>query len=158
MKHIIKIFIVNFLLVSSCLAQLSLEKFWSVELGSSLSAVKQIFPNEKWEEKEAGSDILYFFFDRLEPSYVKVSFLFTSKDQLRMKSISNGKVNKESAKLFFLQMKEIVTKQFGSKYEQKETAGKRLFMWRRGKDGRITLSIEGSQSILIALEAVGIPF
>jgi len=150
--------ILIFFLSSPLLAQFSLDKFWTIELGSSLSTAKQLFPDEKWEEREAGNDNLHSFFSWIEPNSIKVSFLVTKADRLRMKSISNGKVDEESAKLFFSQMKEIVIKQFGSKYEQKEKAGKQLLMWRRGKDGIITLSIEGAQAILIVLEAVGIPF
>jgi hypothetical protein len=135
-----------------------LDKFWTIELGSSLSTVKQLFPNEKWEEREAGNDNLYSFFDYLEPSSIKVSFLVTKADRLRMKSISNGKVDEESAKKLYDHLKEILLKKFGDKYEKKDLMGKSFLLWRMGKDGIITLSNNGDKTIMVNLEAVGIPF
>ena len=58
----IKTVLILFVLVFSggmSFAQFSLDKFWTIELGSSLSTVKQLFPNEKWEEREARNDNLW---------------------------------------------------------------------------------------------------
>ncbi len=147
-----------FLISSQLLAQFSLDKFWTIEPGSSLSTVKQLFPNEKWEEREAGSDNLHSFFSWFEPNSIKASFLVTKTDRLRMKSISNGKVDEESAKNLFDHLKEILLKKFGDKYEKKDLMGKSFLLWRIGKDGIITLSNNGAKTIMVNLEAVGIPF
>ena len=135
-------------------AQFSLDKLWNIELGSLLSTEKQLFPNEKWEEKEAGNDNLYSFFGYLEPSSIKVSFLVTKADRLRMKSISNGKVIEDSAKKLFDNLKEILIKKFGDKYEKKDLVGKSFLLWRMGKDAVITLSNNGEKTIMVYLEAV----
>lgn len=148
-----------FLFVSSqSSAQFSLDKFWNIELGSSFSTVKQFFPDEKWEEREAGSDNLKSFYSWLEPNSIKVSFLISKTDQLRMKSISNGKVDEESAKKLFNNLKEILLTKLGNKFEKKEVMGKILLLWRIGKDGTVSLSNDGAKTILINLESVGIPF
>ena len=139
-------------------AQFSLDKFWSIELGGSISSVKGLFPNEKWEEKEAGNDNLYSFFSYLEPSSIKVSFLVTKTDRLRMKSISNGKIMEDSAKKLYDNLKEVLIKKFGDKFEKKDLIGKSFLLWRVGKDGMITLSNDGDKTIMVDLEAVGIPF
>ncbi len=139
-------------------AQFSLDKFWSIELGSSISTVKQLFPNEKWEEREAGNDNLYSFFSYLKPSSIKVSFLVTKEDRLRMKSISNGKVVEDSAKKLYDNLKIILTKKFGDKFEKKDTGEKSFLLWRLGKDGMISLSNNGDKTLMVCLEAVGIPF
>ena len=75
-----------------------------------------------------------------------------------MKSISNGKVDEESAKNLFDHLKEILLKKFGDKYEKKDLMGKSFLLWRIGKDGIITLSNNGAKTIMVNLEAVGIPF
>ena len=143
---------------SQLLAQFSLDKFWSIELGSSLSTVKQLFPNEKWAEREAGNNNLHSFFSWFEPNSIKASFLVTKADRLRMKSISNGKVDEESAKKLFDHLKEILLKKFGDKYEKKDLMGKSFLLWRMDKDGMITLSNNGAKTLMVNLEAVGIPF
>ncbi len=150
--------ILFFFISSQLLAQFSMDKFWTIEPGSSLSTVKQLFPNEKWEEREAGNDNLHSFFSWFEPNSIKVSFLVTKADRLRMKSISNGKVDEESAKKLFDHLKEILLKKFGDKYEKKDLMGKSFLLWRMGKDGIITLSNNGAKTIMVNLEAVGLPF
>ncbi|MBI5729931.1 MAG: hypothetical protein HY963_02230 [Ignavibacteriales bacterium] len=143
---------------SQLLAQFSLDKFWSIELGSSLSTVKQLFPNEKWAERETGNGNIHSYFSWFEPNSIKVSFLVTKADRLRMKSISNGKVDEESAKKLYDHLKEILLKKFGDKYEKKDLMGKSFLLWRIGEDGMITLSNDGAKTIMVNLEAVGIPF
>ena len=108
--------------------------------------------------KEARNDNLHSFFSWFEPNSIKVSFLVTKTDRLRMKSISNGKVDEESAKNLFDHLKEILLKKFGDKYEKKDLMGKSFLLWRIGKDGIITLSNNGAKTIMVNLEAVGIPF
>jgi len=139
-------------------AQFSLNKFWNIELGGSISSVKQLFPNEKWEEVEAGNDNLYSFLSYLEPSSIKVSFIVTKADRLRMKSISNGKVDEESAKKLFEHLKKILLKKFGNKYEEKDTIGKIILVWQIDKDGKISLSNNGDKTLMVFFESVGIPF
>lgn len=150
--------ILIFFIYIPLLAQFSLEKFWSIELGVSISSVKELFPNEKWEEREAGNDNLYSFFSYLRPSSIKISFLVTKEDRLRMKSISNGKIDEESAKKLFDNLIEILIKKFGDKFEKKDIIGKSFLLWRVGKDGIITLSNDGDKTIMVNLEAIGIPF
>ena len=150
--------ILFFFVSSQSSAQFSLDKFWKIELGSAFSTVKQFFPDEKWEEREAGSDNLHSFYSWFDPNSIKVSFLVSKTDQLRMKSISNGKVDEESAKKLFDHLKEILLTKLGDKFEKKDIMGKILLLWRIGKDGTISLSNDGAKTILINLESVGIPF
>ena len=157
MKKIILGILIIFI-SSPLFAQFSLDKFWNIELGHSISSVKKLFPNEKWEEREAGNDNLYTFYGWIEPSSIKVSFLFTKSDQLRAKIISNGKIDIDSATTLFKQLKELLIKKFGTKYEKKDTIGKSILIWRVGKDGAVTLSNEGDKTSMINLEAVGISF
>lgn len=139
-------------------AQFSLEKFWSIKLGGSISSVKELFSNEKLEENEAGNDNLYSFLSYLRQGSIKVSFLVTKEDRLRMKSISNVKIDEESAQKLFDHLKEILLKKFGSKYEKKDAGGKNILVWQIGKDGKISLSHNGDRTIMVYLEAIGIPF
>lgn len=139
-------------------AQFSLNKFWSIELGSSISTVKQLLQKEKWEEREAGNDNLYSFNSYLEQSSIKVSFLVTKADRLKMKSISNEKVDEELAKKLFEHLKKILLKKFGNKYEKKDTMGKNILVWQIGKEGKISLSYNGDKTLMAFFESVGIPF
>jgi hypothetical protein len=156
MKRIFLILAVVMLFSKVSIAQFSLEKFWSIKVGCSVSSVKQVFPNEKWEEKSA--DKLFTFYGMLKPSSIKISFMFTQTDQLRMKSISNSKTDNESAKIFFYQMKDILVAKFGNKYEQQNDEGKTLLEWNSIGNMKVILSLNKERAMLIVLEAVGIPF
>lgn len=158
MKKTLLIFLMLVFGVGVSFAQFSLDKFWSIGLGSSITSTKQLFPKEKWEVVEAGNDNLYSFLCYLEPSSIKVSFLVTKSDKLRMKSISNGKIDEESAKKLFEHLKQILLKKFGNKYEKKDTMGKNILVWQTGDDGKISLSCNGDKTLMVFFESVGIPF
>ena len=44
------------------------------------------------------------------------------------------------------------------KFEKKDLIGKSFLLWQIGRDGTITLSNDGDKTIVVNLEAVGIPF
>ena len=140
------------------LAQFSLNKFWDIKLGGSIPSVKKFFPNEKWDKVEAGNDNLYSFTSNLERSSIKISFLVTKEDRLRIKSISNAKVDENSARKLFENLKEILLKKFGNKYEKKDTVGKNILVWQIGDDEKISLSYNGDKTLMAFFESVGIPF
>jgi len=157
MKKLISGILICFL-SSPLFAQISLDKFMSIELGSSISTVKQIFLGEKWEERNLGTENLYFFSSYLGPSAVTASFLITKANKLSMKSISNGVIKKDSALELFNNLKETLIKKFGEKFERKNTREKIFLVWKIGKYGTITLSNDNEKTILVCLESIGIPF
>lgn len=143
--------IIIFLFTSNYFAQLSADIFLNIQLGSSFSAVKKMFPNEKWDEKEAGDKKLCAFINLLASDSVKISFMFNKADQLMMKSISNGKIDEASARKVYDHLKEIAVKSFGDKFEKKEILTKSLLIWHKEKGMTISLSIDGDRTILIIL-------
>jgi len=137
--------------------QFTLDKYWSIDLGISITKIKQLFPDEKWEQKESDDGVLHSFYSWISPNSIKVSFLISDGDQLRMKSISNAKVDEESAQKLFESLKEILSKKYGNKYEKKEISGKVLLLWRTGKEETIALSNDGPRTIMINVVMVAPP-
>ena len=135
--------------------QFTLDKYWNIDLGTSMSKIKQLFPSEKWELKESDDGILHSFYSWISPNSIKVSFLISDGDQLRMKSISNAKIDAESAQKLFDGLKEILSKKYGNKYEKKEINSKVLLLWHTGSDETIALSNDGPRTIMINVVMVG---
>ncbi|MBM4170915.1 MAG: hypothetical protein FJ214_03485 [Ignavibacteria bacterium] len=154
----INLLFLTFLLFSvKAVAQFNTDNFVNIDMQLSSKEIIKLFPSEKWEEKksERGKSISYYSW--LEPNSIKVSFSFDIQDQMKMKSISNGKRDEESAQKFFTQFKEIGLNLFGKEFELKNIFGTEIIIWKNNSTKDILLTLKDERAVLIVAKKGTIP-
>ncbi|NMB80588.1 MAG: hypothetical protein GYA14_02085 [Ignavibacteria bacterium] len=138
-------------------AQFDIDKFISISLNTSQQELKALYPNAKWEEKssERGSSLGYY--DWLEPNSLRISFSFNTKNEMSIKSISNGKRNEEDAKKVFNQLKGLALNKFGNKFEEKSFFGVDLIIWKSDPQVDVLLTIKDERASLVIAKKGSIP-
>lgn len=138
-------------------AQFDLDKFLSIDFNSSPQEIKNNYTNVNWEEKssERGSSISYY--DWLEPNSLRISFSFNTKNELTIKSISNGKRNEADAKKVFEQIKTLAQSKFGNKYEEKSFFGVDLIIWKSDPRFDALLTIRDDRASLVIAKKGSLP-
>lgn len=138
-------------------AQFDLEKFLSLSLNNTQEEIKSTYQNVKWEERssERGSSISYY--DWLEPNSLRISFTFNTKNEMTIKSISNGKRNENDAKKVFSQLKGLALNKFGNKFEEKSFFGVDLIIWKSDPQIDVLLTIKDDRASLVIAKKGSIP-
>jgi len=149
--------LLTFLYCINLNAQFDIDKFLSIDFNSSSQEIKNNYQNVNWEEKssERGSSISYY--DWLEPNSLRVSFSFNTKNELTIKSISNGKRNEADAKKVFEQIKTLARDKFGKKYEEKSFFGVDIMIWKSDPRFDVLLTIKDDRASLVIAKKGSLP-
>lgn len=138
-------------------AQFDIDKFISIDFSSSSMEIKNLYQNVNWEEKsgERGTSISYY--DWLEPNSLRISFSFNTKNEMTVKSISNGKRNETEAKKVFEQLKSLAKNKFGNKFEEKSFFGVDLMIWKSDSRFDALLTIKDDRASLVIAKKGSLP-
>lgn len=150
-------FITIVIFSSSLFAQFDIDKFYAIDFALTQSEVKSLYPDAKWENRssERGSSVSYY--DWFEPNSLRISFSFNTKNEMSVKSISNGKRNEEDAKKVFNQLKGLALNKFGNKFEEKSFFGVEMMIWKTDLQNDILLTMKDDRASLIIAKKGTIP-
>jgi hypothetical protein len=141
----------------SLYAQFDIDRFYAIDFTLLQSEVKSLYPDAKWEEKTGERGTSISFYDWLEPSSVRISFSYNTKNEMTIKTISNGKRNENDAQKFFSQFKQIAVDKFGSKFEEKNFFGVDMMIWKSDPQIDVLLTKKDDRASLIIAKKGLIP-
>ncbi|MDQ7816343.1 MAG: hypothetical protein RDU14_04910 [Melioribacteraceae bacterium] len=138
-------------------AQFDIDKFRTIDFTLPQTEVKSLYPDAKWEERTGERGTSISFYDWLEPSSIRVSFSYNTKNELTIKTISNGKRNEIDAKKFYTQIKQIADEKFGGKYEEKSFFNIDMMIWKSDPQIDVLLTKKGDRASLIIAKKGSLP-
>ena len=142
---------------TSIIAQFDIDKFSSINFETAQEEIKLIYPAAKWEERSGERGTSISFYDWLEPNSVRISFSYNTKNEMTIKTISNGKRNENDAQKFFSQFKQIAVDKFGGKFEEKSFFGVDMMIWKSDPQIDILLTKKDDRASLIIAKKGLIP-
>lgn len=151
------VLLLTFLCCLNINAQFDIDKFMTIDFGSSSQEIKNLYQNVTWEEKssERGSSLSYY--DWLEPNSLRISFSFNTQNEMTIKSITNGKRNETDAKKVFEQIKKLAQNKFGNKFEEKSFFGVDLKIWKSDPGFDVLLTIKDDRASLVIAKKGSLP-
>lgn len=138
-------------------AQFDIDKFYAIDFTLTQSEVKSLYPDAKWEERSSERGTSFSYYDWLEPNSIRISHSFNTRNEMSVKSISNGKRNAEDAKKVFNQLKGLALNKFGNKFEEKNFFGVDMMIWKSDQQIDILLTIKDDRASLIIAKKGTIP-
>ena len=130
-------------------AQFNIEKFYAIDFSLPQTEVKSLYPDAKWEGRSGERGTSISFYDWLEPNSVRISFSYNTKNEMTIKTISNGKRNENDAQKFFSQLKQITVDKFGGNYEEKSFFGIDMIIWKSDPQIDVLLTKKDDRASLI---------
>jgi hypothetical protein len=138
-------------------AQFDIDKFRTIDFALPQTEVKSLYPEAKWEERSGERGTSISFYDWLEPNSVRISFSYNTKNEMTIKTISNGKRNENDAQKFFSQFKQIAVDKFGGKFEEKSFFGVDMMIWKSDPQIDVLLTIKDDRASLIIAKKGSLP-
>lgn len=142
---------------TSLFAQFDIDKFYAIDFNLLQTEVKSLYPDAKWEDRSGERGTSISFYDWFEPNSIRIVFSYNTKDEMTIKTISNGKRNESDAKKFFTHFKQMAVNRFGGKYEEKSFFGVDMMIWKADTQIDILLTIKDDRASLIIAKKGTIP-